>query len=175
MKDADNYKIVSSETTHIGRFDIVYDQIERDGVAHPYSYVKMKKGVGILGFVGDSVVLIRQYRYIWDQWMWEIPGGMVEDGEDTQVAAIREFEEETGFKVTDVQFLGTCYPSIGSTTEQQFLYAVECSEKELQQLDELEKIDIQLVKISEFERMIRENEFCHGMGLAAWVRYKALK
>lgn len=169
--DKSEYKIISSDITRIGRFEIVYDEIERNGETHPYSYVKMKRGVGILGFVGDSVILINQYRYIWDKWLWEIPGGMVDDDEEPDQAAVRELEEESGFHVKSIKSLGTCYPSIGSTTELQYLYMAECEEQSEQNLDILEKINIKLVKVTEFERMIRDNEFCHGMGLAAWARF----
>lgn len=175
MSNRESYNIVNSETTHIGRFDIVYDQIEREGGVYPYSYVKMHKGVGILGLYGDYVILLKQYRYIWDKWIYEIPGGMVEDGEDIQMAAIREFEEETGYVVDNILYLGTCYPSVGSTTEEQYLYVVRCSEREKQTLDELEKINVHLVKMEDFEKMIRNNDFSHGMGLAAWCKYALLR
>lgn len=167
----DNFKIISSESTSIGRFEVIYDTLETNGNQHPYSYVKMKKGVGILAFVEDKIALIHQYRYIWDEWLWEIPGGMVDDGEDPQNAAIRELEEETGLEVESISPLGTCYPSIGSTTELQFLFAAKCHPKGKQNLDGVEQIDVHLVKVDEFKRMIADNEFCHGMGLAAWARY----
>lgn len=170
--EKENYHIVSSEKTQIGRFEVVYDTIEQDGHHYPYSYVNMKRGVGILGFVEDSIILLYQYRYIWNKWLWEIPGGMVDDNEDPAHAAIRELEEETGFHVKSMQSLGLCYPSIGSTTELQYLYAAECDYQNKQNLDSLEKIKISLVKVDAFKRMINENEFCHGMGLAAWSRYQ---
>lgn len=166
------YNIVASEKKELGRFEVIYDVIEKNGHEHPYSYVKMKNGVGVLGFVEDSVILLHQYRYIWGKWLWEIPGGMVEENETPEEAAIRELEEESGFLVKSIQFLGTCYPSIGSTTEIQYLYAAECEGKCRQKLDSLERIKCSLVNLNEFERMIRTNEFCHGMGLAAWARYQ---
>ena len=173
--EKNNYNIVSSKKTQIGRFEIVYDMIEQNGKDYPYSYIKMKRGVGVLGFVDDSVILLHQYRYIWNKWFWEIPGGMVEDDEEPEDAAIRELEEETGFQTKTIQSLGVCYPSIGSTTEIQYLYVAKCEKKSIQQLDALEKIKISLVDIAEFKRMIELNEFCHGMGLAAWSKYKIWK
>lgn len=163
--------IVKSEATHIGRFDVIYDTIEKNGELHPYSYIKMKRGVGVLAFVNGKIILIHQYRYIWDQWFYEIPGGMVDDGENPIEAAKRELEEETGFKVKEINPLGVCYPSIGSTTEMQYLYVAECEGQETQKLDAIEKINIRYVDIEEFKRMLKDNEFCHGMGLAAWAMY----
>ena len=164
-------KIISSETTTIGRFEIVYDVFEKNGKQYPYSYVKMKKGVGILGFVDDKIILVKQYRYIWNRWLWEIPGGMVDDNENPQQAAIREFEEETGFKISEIDFLGLCYPSVGSTTELQYLYVAKCKRRLKQKLDDLEKIKVHLISKEDFENMIVNGEFNHGMGLSIWVRY----
>lgn len=167
-----NYNVVASEKIKIGRFEIVHDTIEQDGKEYPYSYVKMKRGVGILGMVDGMIILLKQYRYIWDNWFWEIPGGMVDDDETPEEAAIRELEEETGFCVKSIKSLGTCYPSIGSTTELQYLYVAECENIGKQNLDSLERINVSLVSVKEFELMIEENEFSHGMGLSAWARYK---
>lgn len=99
---------------------------------------------------------------------------MVDDEEEPEHAAIRELEEETGYHVQSIGSLGICYPSIGSTTELQYLYVAECDDKTEQKLDELEHINVKLVKQSEFEKMVSDNEFCHGMGLAAWIRYKII-
>ena len=99
MRGKEDYNIVSSEETHIGRFDIVFDRIERDGAVHPYSYVKMKPGVGVLAFYEGKLVLLKQYRYIWDMWMWEIPGGAVDEGETPKMPA-----DIDASQMTDEQF-----------------------------------------------------------------------
>ena len=172
MRGKEDYNIVSSEETHIGRFDIVFDRIERDGAVHPYSYVKMKPGVGVLAFYEGKLVLLKQYRYIWDMWMWEIPGGAVDEGETPKEAAVREIEEETGFVVTKCEEIGICYPSIGATKEIQHLFYAECTLGNGQHMDSLESIDVELIEVEKFEQMIRNGEFSHGMGLSAWTQYK---
>lgn len=168
----DGYKIITSEKTKIGRFEIVYDVIDHNGKQSPYSYVKMKKGVGVLGKVEDEIILLRQYRYIWDASFWEIPAGMVDDDETPEEAAKREMEEETGYIVDKLEFLGKCYPSIGSTTEIQYLFYAECSKKSEQRLDDVESISVCHYTENEFDRMINDGEFTHGMGLVAWAMYK---
>lgn len=166
------YKIITSETTKIGRFEVIYDVIERNGKQSPYSYVKMKKGVGVLGKVDGKVILLQQYRYLWDEYFWEIPAGMVDDDENPEEAAKREMEEETGYVVDRIEFLGKCYPSIGSTTEIQYLFYAECSKKKSQNLDNVESISVSHITEEDFDNMIRNGDFTHGMGLAAWVMYK---
>ena len=44
----------------------------------------------------DRVVLVRQYRYTLDDYIYEFPAGLVESGEDFHQAAVRELREETG-------------------------------------------------------------------------------
>ena len=44
----------------------------------------------------DHVILVRQYRYVVDRWIWELPAGGVEAGEEPEAAARRECHEEVG-------------------------------------------------------------------------------
>ncbi|WP_435830290.1 NUDIX hydrolase [Micromonospora echinospora] len=51
-----------------------------------------------LAIVTDALLLIRRHRFITDTWGWEIPQGSTRDGEDPATAAVREAEEETGWR-----------------------------------------------------------------------------
>src|SRR3989338_1290697 len=53
----------------------------------------------------DSILLARQYRFLVDRTVWEVPGGRVEEGEDAAVSAVRECEEETGIRGLNVKTL----------------------------------------------------------------------
>ena len=50
----------------------------------------------LYGEAQDKVVLIRQYRYSIDDYVYEFPAGLVERGEDYRETAVREMKEETG-------------------------------------------------------------------------------
>ncbi len=63
------------------------------------------------------VVLIRQYRYALDRWIWELPAGSLDPGEDPATAAARECEEEIGLVPGRVEFAGAWYPTPGFCTE----------------------------------------------------------
>ncbi len=63
------------------------------------------------------VVLIRQYRYALDRWIWELPAGSLDPGEDPVAAAARECEEEIGLVPARVEFAGSWYPTPGFCTE----------------------------------------------------------
>jgi ADP-ribose pyrophosphatase len=63
------------------------------------------------------IVLIRQYRYALDRWIWELPAGSLDAGEDPAAAAARECEEEIGLIPGRVEFAGAWYPTPGFCTE----------------------------------------------------------
>ena len=60
------------------------------------------------------VLMLRRHRFIFDAWVWELPGGYVDDGEDLAVCAAREAEEETGWRPGSVEHLVTFQPMVGT-------------------------------------------------------------
>lgn len=63
------------------------------------------------------VCLLRQYRYVADGWLWELPAGKLEPGEPPLVTAQRELAEEAGVGARDWHSLGTSLSSPGVFTE----------------------------------------------------------
>lgn len=53
----------------------------------------------------DSVLLVRRHRFVSDEWGWELPGGLVDEGEDSAEAALRELEDTTGYRAGRVEEL----------------------------------------------------------------------
>ena len=90
-------KQISSETIFEGHiFTVKKDQVECDNGMLAYrEMVYHHGGVGILAIEDDCILLVKQYRYTLSQDMIEVPAGKLEENEDPQLAAFREFEEET--------------------------------------------------------------------------------
>lgn len=94
--------------------------IEMDIVRHPGSVV-------LLPMPSPSeIILIRQYRYTVDQWIWELPAGSLKPNEDPTAAAARECEEEIGWAPQQVERLRTFYPTPGFCDEVMNFY--RCSD-----------------------------------------------
>ncbi len=107
----------------------------RDGTSAPYYVASRRKtaenlkavthdihpdGVILYGVHGenrDKVVLIRQFRYPINGWVYEFPAGLVEPGEDFLEAGIREMYEETGLEFTPIGTAKPFYMSVGMTDE----------------------------------------------------------
>ena len=62
----------------------------------------------------DRVLLLWRHRFASDVWNWELPGGVVESGEEPARAAAREVEEETGYRPGETVHLVTFEPMIGT-------------------------------------------------------------
>jgi 8-oxo-dGTP pyrophosphatase MutT (NUDIX family) len=61
----------------------------------------------------DRVLLMWRHRFASDTWNWELPGGIVDSGEEPAAAAHREIEEETGYQVGRLEHIVTFEPMIG--------------------------------------------------------------
>lgn len=94
--------------------------VDMEVVRHPGSVV-------MLPVPRDGeIILIRQYRYTIDRWIWELPAGSLKPGEDPAEAAARECEEEIGLVPRRVERLRSFYPTPGFCTEEMIFF--RCSE-----------------------------------------------
>jgi 8-oxo-dGTP pyrophosphatase MutT (NUDIX family) len=83
----------------------------------------------VLDDAGERVLMMRRHRFIVDRWVWELPGGYVDDGEGSVTAAAREVEEETGWRPRETEFVMSCQPLIGNADYPQDLYLASGAER----------------------------------------------
>jgi 8-oxo-dGTP pyrophosphatase MutT (NUDIX family) len=116
------------ETSHVR---ISLADVEIPGLARFTQYVFRMRRVAVtavLDDAGERVLLIRRHRFIVGRWVWELPGGYVDDGEDPASAAAREVEEETGWRPRNVEFVLSCQPLIGNADYLHDLYLAQGAE-----------------------------------------------
>ena len=94
-------------------------QLEAEIVRHPGSVVLLPIPEP------GKVILIRQYRYTIDRWIWELPAGTLKPDEDPAKAAARECEEEISLVPHKVTRLGGYYPTPGFCDELMNYYRCE--------------------------------------------------
>lgn len=84
-------------------------------------------GVGILALVDGKIILVKQYRYVVQEYTIEIPAGKIEPSEDLQRCAARELEEETGYRASKLSKISSFYPTPGFCGEELHIYeAFDC-------------------------------------------------
>lgn len=76
----------------------------------------------------DRVLMLWRYRFVPDKWAWELPGGIIDDGENGATTAAREVEEETGWRPGSMRHLLTYQPQIGMVDSPHELYLARGAE-----------------------------------------------
>jgi 8-oxo-dGTP pyrophosphatase MutT (NUDIX family) len=161
-------------------FSLKEDVVEspRAGSTHPVWYLDVPHWVNIIPVtVDNNVVLVNQYRFGNKDMSLEIPGGMVDPGEDPKEAAIRELYEETGYESSNVIEIGKVLPNPALMANYTFTYlALESTKTGMQQLDGMEDIEITEVPLEKIPSYIDEAKIEHSLVISAFYfldRYNA--
>ena len=104
------------------------------------------------------IVLIRQYRHAVKEEMIEIPAGKLEQNETPEKCALRELEEEIGYRANKLTLLANIHPAVGFTDEKMWLYLAEGLVKTKQSLDADEFLSLFPTKLEEAVEMVWKGE-----------------
>ena len=133
------------------------------------------KAVCILAKKDDKFILEQQYRYPYDEVIYELPAGKLDENEDLASGAIRELEEETGYHANNIEMIGKMYPACGYSDEVIYLFYSDDLEKREVHLDEDEAINYGFYSMQEIENMVKEGLLVDGKSLCLLYQYKLLK
>ena len=128
-------------------------------------------GVVIMPIYQNKVLLIRHFRHATRNWHLEIPRGFGEPGLSSYENAKKELMEEIGAEANSLTALGMMHVNTGISSECVDLFYAET--ETFGRVDIQEGIQkVQAVEISEFEKMIRENEITDSFTIATYTRAK---
>lgn len=153
-------KTLSSEKVYRGKvFDVLKDTIKEGEKEYVREIITHTGSAVIVPVFEDRrVALVKQYRHPAKEFLFEIPAGTLEIGEDPETGAKRELEEEIGVVCKNIEKLTEFYVSPGFLTEKMHVFlATDFIETE-QNLDEDETIEIAKFTFPEAFEMIRKNK-----------------
>jgi 8-oxo-dGTP pyrophosphatase MutT (NUDIX family) len=137
-----------------------------DRAIHNYYTISfVSPAVGVIARQGDKYLLIHQYRFIVDEYVWAIPSGGVEKGESLVTAAERELMEETGWRARQITHLFGYYPSYGATDQRFELFLAEDLENLNDSFDPCEVLKIGWFDRKELIDMVLSNRIVDGLSL----------
>lgn len=143
----------------------------RTGAPKRFSLIECSDWVNVIALTArDEVVLLRQYRPGVDRVCLEIPGGMIEPGEDPVVAAVRELEEETGYGGGTATVIGRTAPN--PALQNNALHTVLVTGVSLvapPRPDDGEVLAVHTAPLAEVHRQIRTGEIDHALVVVAFA------
>ena len=154
---------ISSEMRHQGRvLTVTSDRVRLpNGHETTLDVVRHRPSVILLPMPDpEHVVLVRQYRYAVDSWIWELPAGNTEPGELPENGARRECEEEIGQAPGRIERLGAFYPTPGYCDEQMIFFRLtELTTPDVPASpDEDELLEPRVFSVVEARRMVVEGD-----------------
>lgn len=161
---------LSSEVKNIGRVVTMYeDQVRlpngkvagRDVVRHPGAVI-------VVPVLPDGrLVLVEQYRYPVDTVLLELPAGKLDAGEEPQLCAQRELEEETGYRAQRLTSLGKMFTTPGFCDEVIHVYKAEYLLSAQACPDEDEFLNTKIFTIEELRGLVRAGTLCDSKTITA--------
>lgn len=175
-------RVLSSEVVFTCKlFRVTHDEIiEPDGKRNGREVIRHNGSVVILALDNAKnkqdpwIVMERQYRHAAGRFMWELPAGKIDEGEEPRAAGIRELIEETGYRAKKWRPLVEYFPSPGFLGEAMKVFVAEGLEPGEAQPEEDENIELRLVKMSEVLRMIEKGAILDGKTLISVLLYDRL-
>lgn len=142
-----------------------------NGHESTYSVFELGRCAGVLPILDDGrVLLVRQYRYIGDNFPWEMPTGNIGPGEAPEQAANRELAEEAGYHAAHLEPLGWFHTSKGHCDEVAHLFIGHDLHPAEAAPDETEEIERRLFPFTEVLAMVQDGRIVDSMTIIAILR-----
>lgn len=167
-----SWKKLNSEAIHQNPFwTYQHDVFETaKGEKGDYYYAITTGSVMIVPTLADGrIAMVNNYRYLFDRYSLEFPGGAMGKDQTPVQAAVRELAEETSYKAEELINVGRFCPFNGMTQEICQVFLAKGLRKIESALEVYEQMEVALRRLDEVDDLVRRNEIWDGETLAAWI------
>jgi ADP-ribose pyrophosphatase len=172
------WKTLSSRPIYANKWTRLREDIAElpDGRTTIYGVVTFGQCVGVLPFLDDRVLMVRQYRYVQQEnHRWEMPTGGVHPGETPEIAAQRELQEEVGYSAGRLEWVSSYYTSKSICDETAHLYLGYDLVPAALPPDETEFLEIAALPFADVLGMVLRSEIRDGMTVIAVLHAARLR
>jgi ADP-ribose pyrophosphatase len=166
---------IASRRAYTGRIlNVDIDTVRfPDGSQGELEMVRHPGASAVVPFLSDpagddpQVLMIRQYRYAAERYLYEIPAGRLDEGEDPAECAKRELQEETGCRAAHVEHLMTMFTTPGFTDERIHLYLATGITHGEHEREKDEFLEVEPMPLTRALELIRDGEIVDGKTIVA--------
>jgi len=176
-------KLVTSRVVYEGKlFRVTQDHITEPNGKQSIRDVVRHNGSVIIVAIDSSkskkdpwIVMERQYRHAAGRFLWELPAGKLDPGEEPLAGAQRELEEETGYRAKKWKPLVEYFASPGFLGESMKVFLAEGLIPGDAHPEDDEDIELRLVKLSDILKQIEKGNIMDGKTLSCILLYDHLR
>lgn len=164
-------EVIHRKIFSIKDYMCTHSGLEKD---HTFTIIESPDWINVAARTEDGdLILIKQHRLGTDEITLEIPAGLIEKDEDPLNAAIRELEEETGYRPGNILLMKKLYanPAIMNNSIY-FFFADNCRKVNKQNLDPSEDIEIELFPVDNIDNLLSSEKISHQIIHHALMLFK---
>ncbi|NHJ32277.1 MAG: NUDIX hydrolase [Asgard group archaeon] len=166
------WKTIGTKLRYNSEFVSVFDDkvILPSGQQIEYTKIELRDFVSVISLIDNRVVMIEILRYPRNCISLEIPSGHIEDYESAEEAAVRELEEETGYKPEKITKIA-CFHPLSRSTQSAHIFFANALKKGMQRLETTEQINLKLVPVEKIKEILFAGEITHPPTIIALQRF----
>ncbi|MCR5007496.1 MAG: NUDIX hydrolase [Oribacterium sp.] len=167
-------KLIERKLAYKGKVITVYDDhVDVGGHDTHWDFIHHMGAAAVLPVLKDGrILMVRQYRHALQRYTLELPAGKRdEEDEPFEICALRELEEETGYKTDHLEFLLYVNTTVAFLDEKIGIYVARDLEKGNVHWDEDEELGIEAWNLEDLKQLIYEGKMTDGKTVAAIMTY----
>lgn len=172
----EEFKRLKRDLVHKGRIiDVYQDEMQTpSGDTVTYDIVEHKGAASMVAVdENGKILMVRQYRVAIQKESLELPAGGINPGEDTKTCAMRELEEETGYRPENAEHLLDVFTSVGFCNEKIYIYYTDSLVPSKQNLDADEYVNVERYTLEELVELIQKGKIEDSKSVAGILAYKS--